>query len=84
MKHTLNLDKTASPGEDSDRPEARGDGLGQPGRSRRTLLGWMVGIAASAFGMSFAVPAAALKALMLEKPFIAVGEAGSPLPWPAS
>ena len=74
MKHTLNLDKTASPGEDSDRPDAPGDGLGQPGSSRRTLLGWMVGIAAGAFAVSFVVPAAALKALMLEKPVIAVGD----------
>jgi len=74
MKHTLNLDKTASPGEDSDRPEGPRDGLGQPGGSRRTLLGWMVGIAAGAFAASFTVPAAALKALMLEKPVIAVGD----------
>jgi rieske iron-sulfur protein len=44
-----------------------------PGR-RRTLLGWMVGIAAGAFAVSFAVPAAALKALMLEKPVIAIGD----------
>jgi len=34
----------------------------------------MVGIAAGAFAVSFAVPAAALKALMLEKPVIAVGD----------
>jgi len=34
----------------------------------------MVGIAAGAFVVSFAVPAAALKALMLEKPVIAVGD----------
>ncbi len=39
--------------------------------SRRKLLGWLVGIAAGAFGVSFAVPAAALKALALEKPVIA-------------
>ena len=38
------------------------------------MLGWMVGIAAGAFAVSFAVPAAALKALMLEKPVIAVGD----------
>jgi len=35
----------------------------------------MVGVAAGAFALSFAVPAAALTALMLEKPVIAVGDA---------
>jgi Rieske Fe-S protein len=34
----------------------------------------MVGIAAGAFAVSFAVPAAALRALMLEKPVIAIGD----------
>src|SRR5438874_7538023 len=34
----------------------------------------MLGIAAGAFGVSFAVPAAALKALTLEKPVITVGD----------
>src|SRR5205814_5554084 len=74
MKHTLNLDKTASPGRPADPPPPPGD-PSQPHRaSRRTLLGWMVGIAAGAFAVSFAVPAAALKALALEKPVIAVGD----------
>jgi Rieske Fe-S protein len=50
------------------------DKMGSPGSNRRTLLGWMMGIAASAFAVSFAVPAAALKALALEKPIIAVGD----------
>jgi rieske iron-sulfur protein len=73
MKHTLNLDKTASPG-DADDPLPPGEPLAHRQTRRRTLLGWMVGIAASAFAVSFAVPAAALKALMLEKPVIAVGD----------
>jgi len=34
----------------------------------------MVGIAAGAFAVSFAVPAAVLKALMLDKPGIAIGD----------
>src|SRR5260370_3800198 len=34
----------------------------------------MMGIAAGAFAVSFTVPAAALKALMLEKPVIAIGD----------
>src|SRR5437762_12108392 len=50
------------------------DKTASPGSTRRTLLGGMVGIAAGAFAVSFAVPAAALKALMLEKPVIAVGD----------
>jgi rieske iron-sulfur protein len=50
------------------------DNTASPGSSRRTLLGWMVGIAAGAFAVSFAVPAAALKALTLGKPVIAVGD----------
>ena len=50
------------------------DTTASPGSDRRTLLGWMVGIAASAFAVSVAVPAAALKALALEKPVIAVGD----------
>src|SRR5579864_7701869 len=74
MKHTSTSDKTASPGEDRERSSQPEDRLGQPGGSRRTLLGWMVGIAAGAFALSFAVPAAALKALALEKPVIAVGD----------
>ena len=74
MKHTLNPDKTASPGKDADPPPSPGDPPVQRWGSRRTLLGWMVGIAASAFAVSFAVPAAALKALMLEKPVIAIGD----------
>jgi len=41
---------------------------------RRPLLAWMMGIAAGAFALSFAVPAAALKALSLEKPVIAPGD----------
>ena len=73
MKHTLNLDKTASPG-DADDPLPRGESLAHRQTRRRTLLGWMVGIAAGAFAVSFAVPAAALKALMLEKPVIAIGD----------
>jgi hypothetical protein len=68
MKHTLNPDKTASPGKGDNRPSVP---LRQPRSGRRTLLGWMVGIAAGAFAVSFAVPAAALKALMLEKPIMA-------------
>src|SRR5579859_5074036 len=74
MKHTLNPDKTASPGKGDDRPNVPVDWLRQWGGSRRTVLGWMMGIAAGAFAVSFAVPAAALKALMLEKPVIAVGD----------
>jgi Rieske Fe-S protein len=50
------------------------DEMESPGRTRRTLLGWMVGIAAGAFAVSFGVPAAALKALALDKPLIAVGD----------
>ncbi len=50
------------------------DKTASPGNSRRTLLGWMMGIAAGAFALSFGVPAAALKALTLEKPVIAVGD----------
>ena len=50
------------------------DKTASPGSTRRILLGWMVGIAAGAFAVSFAVPAAALKALALEKPVIAVGD----------
>lgn len=74
MKHTLNLDKTASPGRLADQTPPPGHPT-QPHRaSRRTLLSSMVGIAAGAFAVSFAVPAAALKALMLEKPVIAVGD----------
>ena len=73
MKHTLNLDKTASPGE-ADDPLLQGGPLEHRQTSRRRLLGWMVGIAAGAFALSFAVPAAALKALMLEKPVIAPGD----------
>src|SRR5206468_5287732 len=68
------LDKTTSPGRPPD-PQVRAGDPTQPHRaSRRTLLSWMVGIAAGAFAVSFAVPAAALKALMLEKPVIAVGD----------
>ena len=74
MKHTLNLDKTASPGRPPDPQGRSGDPTQQHRASRRTLLSWMVGIAAGAFAVSFAVPAAALKALMLEKPVIAVGD----------
>jgi len=74
MKHISTSDKTASPGEDSDRSSPLEDRLQQLGGNRRTLLGWMVGIAAGAFAVSFAVPAAALKALALEKPVIAVGD----------
>ena len=71
MKHTLNPETTASHG---DRGDAGDAVVTQPLRSRRTLLGWMVGIAAGAFAVSFVVPAAALKALILEKPVIAVGD----------
>jgi rieske iron-sulfur protein len=74
MKHTLNLDTTASPGRPADWPPPADDPLKPHRARRRTLLSWMVGIAASAFGLSFAVPAAALKALMLEKPVIATGD----------
>jgi rieske iron-sulfur protein len=73
MKHTLNFDKTASPG-DAEDPHPPGESLAHRQTRRRTLLGWMVGVAAGAFAVSFAVPAAALKALMLEKPVIAVGD----------
>ena len=73
MKHTLNLDTTASPGEAVD-PRRVATAPVEPQASRRTLLGWLVGIAAGAFAASFAVPAVALKALMLEKPVIAVGD----------
>jgi rieske iron-sulfur protein len=73
MKHTLNLDKTASPGK-ADDPLPPGGSLAHRQTSRRTLLSWMVGIAAGAFAVSFALPAAALKALMLEKPVLAVGD----------
>jgi Rieske Fe-S protein len=68
MKHTLNPGKTASPGNGGDGAVPR------PVSGRRALLGWLVGIAAGAFAVSFAVPAAALKALMLEKPVIAIGD----------
>ena len=61
MKHTLNPDKTASPGKGDDRPNVSADQLQQPRGSRRTVLGWMMGIAAGAFAVSFAVPAAASK-----------------------
>jgi Rieske Fe-S protein len=71
MKHTSNPDKTASPGSTHFARLAARFGSTS---SRRTLLGWMVGIAAGAFAVSFAVPAAALKALALEKPLIAVGD----------
>jgi Rieske Fe-S protein len=74
MKHTLSPDKTASPGSAANQQLPADAPPNQRRRSRRTLLGWMVGIAASAFAVSFAVPAAALKALMLEKPVIAVGD----------
>src|SRR5260370_34163291 len=74
MKHTLNLDKTASPGRAAEPPVQADDPSPPHGASRRTLLSWMVGIAAGAFAASFAVPAAALKALMLDKPVIAVGD----------
>jgi len=50
------------------------DTTASPGSSRRGLLRWMVGIAAGAFAVSFAVPAAALKSLTLEKPVIAPGD----------
>ena len=50
------------------------DRTASPGSSRRSLLRWMVGIAAGAFAVSFAVPAAALKSLALEKPVIAPGD----------
>jgi rieske iron-sulfur protein len=73
MKHTSNLDKTASPGEAVD-PLTPGGPPTNRQASRRTLLGWLVGIAAGAFAASFAVPAVALKALMLEKPVIADGD----------
>ena len=43
MKDISNPDKMASPGK---------------ALNRRSLLGWMVGIAAGAFAVSFAVPAA--------------------------
>src|SRR5260370_25579381 len=74
MKHTLNLDKTASPGRAAEPPVQADDPSPPHLASRRTLLSWMVGVAAGAFAVSFAVPAAALKALMLEKPVIAVGD----------
>ncbi|HLZ26335.1 MAG TPA: ubiquinol-cytochrome c reductase iron-sulfur subunit [Chloroflexota bacterium] len=73
MKHTLNLDTTVSPG-DADHPLPPGEPLAHRQTDRRTLLGWMVGMAAGAFALSFAVPAAALRALMLEKPVIAPGD----------
>ena len=59
MKHISNPDKTVSPGRSL---------------NRRSLIGWMVGIAAGAFAVSFAVPAAALRALALEKPVLAPGD----------
>ncbi|MBV9173731.1 MAG: ubiquinol-cytochrome c reductase iron-sulfur subunit [Chloroflexi bacterium] len=68
MKHILNPDMTVSRGERD--PDAVADHRS----SRRTLLGWMVGIAAGAFAVSFGVPAAALKSLMVEKPLIATGD----------
>ena len=74
MKHTLNPDKTASPGDRDGLLSGPANALQQTRGSRRTVLGWMMGIAAGAFAVSFAVPAAALKALMLEKPVIAVGD----------
>ena len=61
VKHTSIPDMMASPGE-----------VGK--LRRRPLLAWMMGIAAGAFALSFAVPAAALKALSLEKPVIAPGD----------
>ena len=42
MKHTLNLDKTASPGSPADPPVRAGDPTQQHRASRRTLLSWMV------------------------------------------
>lgn len=69
MKYTLTPDKTASPGNQKPSLSPPANRLG-----RRTILGWMVGIAAGAFAVSFAVPAAALKALMLEKQVIAIGD----------
>src|SRR5438105_14278189 len=68
MKHTLNPDKTVSPGNGGDGAVPR------PTSGRRALLGWLMGIAAGAFAVRFAVAAAALKALMLEKPVIAIGD----------
>jgi len=59
MKHISNPEETVFPGKSL---------------NRRSLLGWMVGIAAGAFALSFAVPAAALKALTLERPIIAPGD----------
>ena len=50
------------------------DRTASPGRSRRTLLGWMVGIAGTAFAVSFAAPAAALKTLMVNKSVLAAGD----------
>ncbi len=58
MKHISSSGTTASPG--------------KPGR--RSVLGCMMGIAASAFALSFAVPAAALSALSIDKPIIARGD----------
>jgi Rieske Fe-S protein len=68
MKRILNPETTVSPG---NRVHAT---LVHARDGRRTLLGWMVGVAAGAFAVSFAVPAAALKSLMLEKPALAVGD----------
>jgi rieske iron-sulfur protein len=74
MKHILTRDKTASPGKDEDHLTSLEGRLRHRRASRRDVLGWMVGIAAGAFAVSFIVPAAALKALMLEKPLIAIGD----------
>jgi hypothetical protein len=48
------------------------DKTASPGSTHRTPLGWVVGIVAGAFAVSFGVPAAALKALALDKPVIAL------------
>ena len=41
---------------------------------RRRVVGWMMGLAAGAFGLSFGVPALALKALTLDRPVIGAGD----------
>src|SRR3954453_23557456 len=75
MKHTLIPDATVSPGDGANVPIVPDDDRPDHRDRRRTLLGWMAGIAAAAFAVSFAVPAAALKALTFAKPVIAIGDA---------
>jgi rieske iron-sulfur protein len=70
-KPLSNRQQADTPGSVVARPSGGPEG---PRPRRRAVLGWMIGLAAGAFAVTFSVPALALKALTLGRPVIAPGD----------